>query len=199
MLVLGMSNKLKKQSINKQDVFWIVPVVFLIIACFPIKGGEYYTLLRYIVCLCSAYYSYTFYTKNNLSFIIFVIIAIFYNPLLPIYLHEKGFWIPINMATILIFYSFNKPSNIKKIINQWNMPNINIEKIINYIRKFIWVPKLDFFKKQNAFIKLLITIYLILPFCTLFEEPDFSGFLIALLIYFIIYQLFIKRSINRNK
>ena len=64
----------------------------------------YYTLLRIIVTIGSVAVVVSEYEKGlNFWVITFALIAILFNPLMPIYLNDKSAWIPIDIIGGIIF------------------------------------------------------------------------------------------------
>lgn len=102
-------NKLKKMKKTKdKDIFWIAPIVVLVIALFPLPIG-YYTLSRLVVSACALYYAIQFHKRNNTTYTwIYGFLVVLYNPIIPIYLYEKFIWIVVNLITIYIFYKNKK-------------------------------------------------------------------------------------------
>ena len=91
-------------NLEHKDFFWLVPIIILFVGLLPMPYG-YYTMSRIIVCLSSIYFSYkSNEQKNVLISWIFIIIAILYNPIIPIYFNDKFIWIGINIPTALMFY-----------------------------------------------------------------------------------------------
>ena len=43
-------------NLQQKDIFWLAPIIVLVIAILPMSGG-YYMLSRIIVCACSAYFA----------------------------------------------------------------------------------------------------------------------------------------------
>ena len=76
-------------------------LLFLGLADLPIG---YYTLLRIVVTICSVAVVVTEY-ENGLNFwvITFGLIAIVFNPLIPIYLNDKSAWMPIDIIAGILF------------------------------------------------------------------------------------------------
>ena len=76
-------------------------LLFIGIANLPIG---YYTFLRIIVTI-SAVAILSAEIKNGLNFwvIIFGLISIVFNPILPVYLDNKSIWIPIDFVTAIFF------------------------------------------------------------------------------------------------
>jgi hypothetical protein len=60
--------------------------------------------MRWCICGCAAYLAYQHYKEKGSGFItvIFIVIAIVYNPIEPIHLFRKA-WVVINIVTALIF------------------------------------------------------------------------------------------------
>ena len=102
-------NKLKKMKKTKdKDIFWIAPIVVLVIALFPLPIG-YFTLSRLVVSACALYYAIQFHKRNNITYTwIYGFLVVLYNPIIPIYLYEKFIWIIVNLITIYIFYKNKK-------------------------------------------------------------------------------------------
>ena len=63
----------------------------------------YYTILRWITCITSILVVLQAFEKNiNWAKVIFIIIAILFNPLAPIYL-SRNIWIPLDIVTAILF------------------------------------------------------------------------------------------------
>lgn len=98
------------KKIDKRDFFWIAPISVMVIGVFPLPIG-YYTLLRIIVFICSLYFCLKLFNKNkdigsNQELWFFGIIAIIYNPIIPVYLYAKLIWTVLNVITIYIFFKY---------------------------------------------------------------------------------------------
>ncbi len=92
---------------NKNSVylFFLIPAILLFIAPLISFPYGFYTLLRIIVSLTSLTVIYQSYKKTNSIneySIIFSLILILYNPLIPIYL-SREIWLPINFVTSAIY------------------------------------------------------------------------------------------------
>lgn len=76
-------------------------LLFLSLANLPIS---YYTLLRIVVTIGAVTVVVSEF-KNRINFwiITFGLIAILFNPLIPIYLNNKSAWIPIDIICAVIF------------------------------------------------------------------------------------------------
>lgn len=88
-------------------------LLFLGLADLPIG---YYTLLRIVVTIGSVVVVVTEF-ENGLNFWVFTfgLIAILFNPLIPVYLNEKSAWMPIDTISGIIFIikSFTLKQKIK--------------------------------------------------------------------------------------
>ena len=88
-------------------MIWIflIPIALLLIGLADLPTG-YYTLVRIVVCLVSAlscYLSYKSDEKIGIATVTFAVLAILFNPIIPIYLQDKGIWTVIDIvaATLL--------------------------------------------------------------------------------------------------
>ena len=78
-----------------------------LLAWFPFPVG-FYTFTRIAISLCSAYATYCFYKDGKNIWIIMALVTILYNPILPIYLYDRGLWQFFNILTALVFiYSYS--------------------------------------------------------------------------------------------
>lgn len=90
----------------------IAAALVLLIGVFNLPIG-YYTLLRVVVFIAALAIAYVEFNERGINFwtVIFAIILILFNPLIPIYLYQKSIWIPVDIISAAIFstYSFKKP------------------------------------------------------------------------------------------
>ena len=78
-----------------------------LLAWLPFPFG-FYTFTRIAISLCSAYATYCFYKDGKNIWIIMALVTILYNPILPIYLYDRGLWQFFNILTALVFiYSYS--------------------------------------------------------------------------------------------
>tara|TARA_B100000795_G_C22648230_1_gene379232 strand:- start:273 stop:572 length:300 start_codon:yes stop_codon:yes gene_type:complete len=97
----------------KNILLIIAGLLFLAIIDLPIG---YYTFLRILVTI-GAVGIIIKEIENGITFwiIIFGIITILFNPLIPIYLNDKSAWIPIDIITAVLFliksFTLNKQKN----------------------------------------------------------------------------------------
>jgi len=108
------ANNNKIMSKNALLIFFLFPGALLIIAPLISFPYGFYIFLRIIVTATATYIIFDTY-KNfkgiNETVIIFSIVAILYNPIIPVYL-TREIWLPINFVTAGIyffnFYKINK-------------------------------------------------------------------------------------------
>jgi len=83
--------------------FLIVCAILLFIAVFKLPIG-YYTFLRIAITLGALVIVLSEY-KSQFTFwvLIFGIIAILFNPIIPIYLYKKSLWFPIDIIVGILF------------------------------------------------------------------------------------------------
>lgn len=81
----------------------LIAIAMLLLALLPMPYG-YYTLLRIAICAFSVYLVYRIWQKNiQLWLWIFIIIAILFNPIIPIYL-SRGLWALIDITVAVVFF-----------------------------------------------------------------------------------------------
>lgn len=82
---------------------YITVCIILGIALLPISGG-FYSLVRIIVTI-SAVAATIQNSSNGINIwsIIYGGMAILFNPLVPVYLHDKGAWVMIDIIAIILF------------------------------------------------------------------------------------------------
>jgi len=74
----------------------------------------YYTFLRILVSIGSIAALVTEMKNDvNLWGITFIVIALLFNPLIPIYLYKKQLWIPIDLFAALLFLIYGFKNKIK--------------------------------------------------------------------------------------
>lgn len=92
---------------HKSLVIWpaIIAIIAMLLALLSWPYG-YYVFLKWVVCSASVYYAYTRYTTiNKLDgwICVLAIVAILFNPITPVYLHDKGVWNIIDVVTTGLF------------------------------------------------------------------------------------------------
>lgn len=88
-------------------MIWIflVPIAILLIGLADLPIG-YYTIVRIVVCIVSCLSCYLSYKRDGsvgVATVVYALLAIMFNPIVPIYLHDKEIWtiIDIVAATLL--------------------------------------------------------------------------------------------------
>ena len=82
----------------------LICVALLLLALAPLPIG-YYTLLRIVVTIGAVLVVLKEYEKGfNFWVISFGLIALLFNPLIPIYLGGKGTWVPIDLIAAVLFF-----------------------------------------------------------------------------------------------
>jgi hypothetical protein len=84
---------------------FIVPAVFLLIGVADMPGG-YYTFMRIVVSLSSGIIAYTSYKQNDridIWTVLFSLMLILFNPIIPVYLHDKDVWMILDIAGAALF------------------------------------------------------------------------------------------------
>lgn len=78
--------------------------VLLLLALADMPSG-YYVIMRIIVCLISSVIAYSEFKDEgvNLSVVIFGVIAILFNPIIPVYLYDRDIWAPIDIISAIAF------------------------------------------------------------------------------------------------
>tara|TARA_Y100000768_G_C23642356_1_gene524666 strand:+ start:84 stop:467 length:384 start_codon:yes stop_codon:yes gene_type:complete len=93
-------------NFESKDLFWFVPIVFMLIGLFPVPYS-YFICLKIVVCFSCVYYALKLWNdKKNFDNRVlirwaFVTFAFIYNPILQVHLYSKFPWIFINIITIL--------------------------------------------------------------------------------------------------
>ena len=89
-------------------MFWsfLIPIALLLIGLADLPTG-YYTLVRVAVCLISAlscFWSYKSDNKVGIATVVFGLLALLFNPIIPVYLRDKEVWTVIDfVASLLLF------------------------------------------------------------------------------------------------
>ena len=93
-------------NFESKDLFWFVPIIFMLIGLFPVPYS-YFIYLKIVVCFSCVYYALKLWNdkKNFDNRVVirwaFVAFAFIYNPILQVHLYSKFPWIFINIITIL--------------------------------------------------------------------------------------------------
>ena len=92
----------QKDDKNFKKYFIILSILMLFGAIAEWPYG-YYILLRWINCIASILVAFQAFEKNiDWAKAVFIVIAILFNPLAPIYL-SRSTWIPLDIITAILF------------------------------------------------------------------------------------------------
>ena len=84
-------------------VIWYVSAVLLFLGAVSMPSG-YYELLRWVICAAAAFAAYTNYSIDKSTWAItFGVVALIFNPFVPLYLYDKFAWMVIDISAGLIF------------------------------------------------------------------------------------------------
>lgn len=90
-------------------IVWLGPTALLFLAILPMPYG-YYTVLRFVVSISAAIICFNTYQKDQELrpwVIMFGLIAILFNPLIPVHL-TRSIWAPIDIICGLVFLAHLK-------------------------------------------------------------------------------------------
>ena len=97
-------------------LFLIFCSALLLLALAPLPIG-YYTVLRIVVSIGCATVIFTEFSEGmNTWLVLFGITLIVFNPIIPVYLDDRDFWAPIDIAAAILFLvkAFSIPPSKKK-------------------------------------------------------------------------------------
>lgn len=86
-------------------ILFLIPAALLLLALAEMPSG-YYVLMRIVVCLASAIVAYGSYKRDNSvngSVLLFGLMAILFNPIIPVYLNDRDVWAPIDIIGAIVF------------------------------------------------------------------------------------------------
>jgi len=121
----------KKLSINIVRVVSICCAVLLFIAVLP-NPIKYYWVLRVIVSIGAALVILKNIT-NGYWIVLFGVILILFNPIFPIHFYMKLPWIPIDIASGLLFLIdiiLNRPKKVKPVVIEKDVKKYARDRII---------------------------------------------------------------------
>ena len=82
---------------------YIACCIILGIALLPITGG-FYTLVRIAITIGAVIAAFQNSSNGiNTWSIMFGIVALLFNPIIPVYLHDKGAWMMIDIIAMILF------------------------------------------------------------------------------------------------
>lgn len=122
---------IKKLSINFVQVVSVCCALLLFIAVLP-NPLQYYWVLRVIVSIGAILIILKNITKGYLV-VLFGVILILFNPIFPIHFYMKLPWIPIDIASGLLFLieiTLNRPKKVKPILTEKEVKKYERDRII---------------------------------------------------------------------
>ncbi len=88
---------------NRFIKYFIILSIFMLFGAIAEWPYGYYTLLRWITCISSILVALQAFEKNiDWAKVVFIVIVILFNPLVPIYL-SRNIWIPLDIVTAILF------------------------------------------------------------------------------------------------
>ena len=97
-----------KSHINKSGIhistkaIYIAPIVLSLLAIFPFEY-EFYTFLRIVVCFSSCFAAYQLFKRKDKIWILFALMALLFNPLIPVHLGSRLLWNIVNVSVAITF------------------------------------------------------------------------------------------------
>jgi len=94
-------------KVNNLRVLSTCSAFLMLLALLKLPIG-FYTFLRIVITITSVLIIMGIY-KNNVNFwiVCFGLIAIMFNPIIPVYLYDRSKWVPINITAALLFTAFS--------------------------------------------------------------------------------------------
>ena len=86
-------------------ILFLIPAAMLLLAMADMPSG-YYVFMRIVVCFACAVVAYGSYKRDdslNGSAILFGLMAILFNPIIPVYLYDREIWMPIDIIGAIVF------------------------------------------------------------------------------------------------
>lgn len=90
----------------KFSVYPAIVAVVLLLLTFAPWPYAYYSFLRLVITTVAIYYAYYLYTTSkelNLWFWLMAVVAVIFNPFVPIFLYNKTIWGVVDVAVVAIF------------------------------------------------------------------------------------------------
>ena len=97
------------KEVKTLKVLLLLTALMLCLAVLPVWPYAFYVLLRLVVCGVSVYVGLALknHEKLNNHFIMLIVLAVLFNPLIPIEL-IRWVWLPINLGVAVYFLSLSK-------------------------------------------------------------------------------------------
>ena len=101
---------------DHRKIIYLASLATLLIAILPLPIG-FYTFVRLIVCGAAIVATINLFNKSSSIWIVFGLIAVLYNPIIPVYLNSKLLWVVINLITANFFYYLFSQASISSQSN----------------------------------------------------------------------------------
>ena len=94
-------------------MIWYIAAGMLFLGAVSMPSG-YYSILRFVICGSGIFAAYQNYENNNQGWAVaFGIIALIFNPFVPLYIYDKFAWLVIDIvAGFLFLFNSQKMENI---------------------------------------------------------------------------------------
>jgi len=144
-----------------------------LISVLPFNEG-FYIFTRVVVCLSALYGTFYLNKRKDSLWIIFGLITVLYNPIVPVYLHSKALWVIINLLTAIFFFRTYYLSN-----------EYDVSATASIVQKFLFYLGRGF----------VILGFFYFPLAIIFGYPhvsswDREGFFFGLFVFLIFYLVF---------
>lgn len=107
--VIRLGYEKRMESVNKNILY--IPACIAVIAILPLPIG-FYTLVRIALFGFGAWTAFHMFKQSNNIWILFALIAVLFNPIMPIYLYDKSIWAVLDIFTAIAFIWAAKTKNV---------------------------------------------------------------------------------------
>ena len=84
-------------------IIWYIAAGMLFLGAVSMPSG-YYDLLRFVICGAGGFAAFQNYENDKQSWaIVFGIIALIFNPFIPLYIYDKFTWLIIDLISAILF------------------------------------------------------------------------------------------------
>lgn len=95
-----MTDKLSEKYVASVQNSLYISIAFLLLAVLPIQDYSFYMLLRWLISGSALFTIYKTHENPSTNKIGFILIALLYNPIAPVYLDNKALWTVINLLVV---------------------------------------------------------------------------------------------------
>ncbi len=98
-----MKSQISKKGIHvSSKAIYISAIVMSLLAIFPL-GYEFYMVLRSVLCIAGCFAGYQLFLLGQTTWILFALIALLFNPLVPVHFESRLPWFFLNVLSALAF------------------------------------------------------------------------------------------------